>query len=66
MGDAEVPPPEKIAAPHPIPYAAWLWGDRGRNAEASDLLAPIYGWFTEGLGTLDLKDARILVDAPAP
>jgi predicted ATPase len=37
--------------------------DRGRNAEARDLLAPIYGWFTEGLGTPDLKEAKILLDA---
>jgi predicted ATPase len=43
-----------------------LWSDRGRNAEARDLLAPIYGWFTEGFGTLDLKEAKILLDALAP
>jgi predicted ATPase len=41
---------------------ARLWSDRGRNAEARDLLAPIYGWFTEGFGTLDLKEARALLD----
>ena len=45
---------------------ARLWSDRGRNAEARDLLAPIYGWFTEGFGTLDLKEAKILLDALAP
>jgi hypothetical protein len=28
---------------------AWLWGERGRRAEARDLLAPVYGWFTEGV-----------------
>ncbi|WFU37570.1 AAA family ATPase [Bradyrhizobium sp. CB82] len=42
---------------------ARLWSDRGRNAEARDLLAPIYGWFTEGFGTPDLKEAKILLDA---
>jgi predicted ATPase len=42
---------------------ARLWSDRGRNAEARDLLAPIYGWFTEGFGTLDLKEAKIVLDA---
>lgn len=42
-----------------------LWSDRGRNAEARDLLAPIYGWFTEGFGTPDLKEAKILLDALA-
>src|SRR5262249_11421810 len=35
--------------------------DRGRR-EAHDLLAPVYGWFTEGFDTLDLKDARALLD----
>ena len=45
---------------------ARLWSDRGRNAEARDLLAPIYGWFTEGFGTLDLKEAKILLDALTP
>jgi predicted ATPase len=45
---------------------ARLWSDQGRNAEARDLLAPIYGWFTEGFGTLDLKEAKILLDALAP
>jgi predicted ATPase len=45
---------------------ARLWSDRGRNAEARDLLAPIYGWFTEGFGTLDLKEAKILLDELGP
>ena len=36
--------------------------DRGRRAEARDLLAPIYGWFTEGFDTADLKDAKALLD----
>ncbi|TMK52894.1 MAG: zinc-ribbon domain-containing protein [Alphaproteobacteria bacterium] len=44
---------------------ARLWNDRGRNAEAHDLLAPIYGWFTEGFETLDLKEAEILLDVLA-
>jgi hypothetical protein len=43
-----------------------IWSDQGRNAEARDLLAPIYGWFTEGFDTLDLKEAKILLDALAP
>jgi len=41
---------------------ARLWNERGRRAEAYDLLAPIYGWFTEGFETADLKDARELLD----
>jgi predicted ATPase len=41
---------------------AWLWGEKGRRAEAHDLLAPLYGWFTEGFGTADLKEAKTLLD----
>ena len=40
-----------------------LWRDQGRRGEARDLLAPVYGWFTEGFDTLDLKEARALLDA---
>jgi predicted ATPase len=41
---------------------ARLRRDQGRCAEARDLLAPIYGWFTEGFDTPDLKDAKALLD----
>ena len=41
---------------------ARLWGEQGRRAEARDLLAPVYGWFTEGFGTADLKSAKALLD----
>jgi predicted ATPase len=41
---------------------ARLWRDQGKRDEARELLAPIYGWFTEGFGTLDLKEARALLD----
>ena len=41
---------------------AQLWGEQGRHAEARDLLAPVYGWFTEGFDTADLKQARALLD----
>jgi predicted ATPase len=41
---------------------ARLCRDQGRHAEARVLLAPIYGWFTEGFGTPDLKEARALLD----
>jgi predicted ATPase/class 3 adenylate cyclase len=41
---------------------ARLWRDQGRNAEARDLLAPVYGWFTEGFDTADLKNAKALLD----
>jgi predicted ATPase len=47
---------------------ARLWRDQGRRAEARDLLAPVYGWFTEGFDTPDLKKACVLLDdlASAP
>ena len=41
---------------------ARLWRDQGRRAEAHDLLAPIYGWFTEGFDTPVLKEAKALLD----
>ena len=41
---------------------ARLRRDHGRHAEAWDLLAPVYGWFTEGFGTSDLKEAKALLD----
>jgi predicted ATPase len=41
---------------------ARLWRDQGRRAEAHDLLAPVYGWFTEGFDTPDLKEAKALLD----
>jgi predicted ATPase len=42
---------------------ARLWRDQGKRDEARDLLAPVYGWFTEGFDTLDLKEAKALLDA---
>jgi predicted ATPase len=42
---------------------ARLRHDLGRPSEARDLLAPVYGWFTEGFDTPDLKDARALLKA---
>jgi predicted ATPase len=41
---------------------ARLWRDQGKSEEARDLLAPVYGWFTEGFDTLDLKEAKALLD----
>jgi class 3 adenylate cyclase/predicted ATPase len=40
---------------------ARLWRDQGKRDEARDLLAPVYGWFTEGFDTLDLKQAKALL-----
>jgi class 3 adenylate cyclase/predicted ATPase len=41
---------------------ARLWQSQGKRQEAYDLLAPVYGWFTEGFDTADLKDAKALLD----
>jgi predicted ATPase len=41
---------------------ARLWRDQGKRNEARDLLAPVYGWFTEGFDTLDLKEAKALLE----
>jgi DNA-binding winged helix-turn-helix (wHTH) protein/tetratricopeptide (TPR) repeat protein len=41
---------------------ARLWRDQGKRTEARDLLAPVYGWFTEGFDTSDLKEAKALLD----
>jgi len=41
---------------------ARLWRDQGKRGAARDLLAPVYGWFTEGFDTLDLKEAKALLD----
>ena len=41
---------------------ARLWRDQGKGDEARELLAPVYGWFTEGFDTLDLKRAKALLD----
>src|SRR5262249_36145002 len=42
-----------------------LWQRQGKRAEAHDLLAPVYGWFTEGFDTADLQDAKVLLEALA-
>jgi predicted ATPase/class 3 adenylate cyclase len=42
-----------------------LWQQQGKRAEAYELLAPVYGWFTEGFDTADLQEARALLDALA-
>jgi predicted ATPase len=41
---------------------AQLWRDQGKVREARELLAPVYGWFTEGFDTRDLKEAKALLD----
>jgi len=41
---------------------ARLWQQQGKRAEAYELLAPIYGWFTEGFDTADLQEAKVLLE----
>ena len=41
---------------------ARLWRGQGTRQQARDLLAPVYGWFTEGFDTLDLKEAKALLE----
>jgi predicted ATPase len=45
---------------------ARLWRDQGKVREARELLTPVYGWFTEGFDTLDLKEAKALLEELAP
>jgi predicted ATPase len=44
---------------------ARLWRDQGKVQQARDLLAPVYGWFTEGFDTCDLKGAKVLLEEMA-
>jgi predicted ATPase len=41
---------------------ARLWRDQGKQQRAHNVLAPVYGWFTEGFDTLDLTEAKALLD----
>jgi adenylate cyclase len=41
---------------------ARLWGEQGKVSEAHELLAPVYGWFTEGFDTCDLREAKALLE----
>jgi predicted ATPase len=41
---------------------ARLWRDQRKLQQARELLAPVYGWFTEGFDTLDLKEAKVLLE----
>ena len=42
---------------------ARLWRDQSKVQQARELLTPVYGWFTEGFDTRDLKEAKALLDA---
>jgi predicted ATPase len=49
-------------ARHGVRCMARLWRDQGKRDEARELRAPVYGWFTEGFDTLDLKEAKALLE----
>jgi predicted ATPase len=42
---------------------SWLWQHQGKRAAAYDLLAPVYGWFTEGFDSADIQEAKVLIEA---
>jgi predicted ATPase len=44
---------------------ARLWQQQGKRVAARELLAPVYGWFTEGFDTADLQEAKALLEALA-
>ena len=46
-----------VAAPPPA------WQSQDKRQDAHGLLAPVYGWFTEGFDTADLQEAKVLIDA---
>ena len=59
-----------LAASRPSPWSwrasmslARLWQRQGKHTDAYELLAPVYGWFTEGFDTADLQEAKTLLDA---
>ncbi len=45
-----------------IRTVARLWQSQDKRQDATELLVPVYGWFTEGFDTADLKDAKVLLD----
>ena len=58
-------PGRGVAATSPAAAAtslARLWRDQGKVQQARELLAPVYGWFTEGFDTRDLKEAKALLE----
>ena len=51
-----------VRSPSPAKSLAHLWQQEGKIAEARQMLSEIYGWFTEGFDTPDLKAAKALLD----
>jgi hypothetical protein len=55
-------PLERSSKMGPAMSMAQLWRDQGKCQQAHDLLASVYDWFTEGFDTLDLKEAKALLE----
>jgi predicted ATPase len=55
-------PCSKCASAFAAMSMARLWRDRGKVSEAREMLAPVYGWFTEEFDTRDLKEAEALLN----
>ena len=55
-------PPARPTVPNARAGMARLWRDQGKRKEARELLAPVYGWFTEGFDTRDPKEAKALLE----
>ncbi len=52
----------RIPCPRAATSLARLWQSQGKTREAHDLLTPVYGWFTEGFDTADLKEGKALLE----
>jgi predicted ATPase len=61
LADQRARPPSPLELRAAISMAR-IWRDQGKHDAARDLLAPVYGWFTEGFDTLDLIVAKALLD----
>ncbi len=61
-GLAALPLPHHHAYESRTRRFACLWYGQGKTTEARGLLAPVYGWITEGFDTADLKDAKALLE----
>ena len=57
-----VAPIRALIVPKRCSTVSRRWLDQGKPQQARELLAPVYGWFTEGFDTLDLKEAKALLD----
>jgi hypothetical protein len=62
MTEARLVPLYRGGMGQSLAMSAALWRDQGKVQQARELLAPIYGWVTEGFNTRDLKEAKALLE----